>query len=91
MISGSGRSPGEGIKYPLQYSWAPLVVQSIKNLPAVWETWVRSLGGDDLLEEGMAANSSILAQKSPQGQRTPVACSPRGRKESDMIERLSAT
>ena len=33
-IPGSGRSPGEGIGYPLQYSWASLVVQLVKNLPA---------------------------------------------------------
>ena len=36
----SGRSAGEGIGYPLQYSWAPLVAQLVKNLPAMWETWV---------------------------------------------------
>ena len=39
-ILGSGRSPGEEIGYPLQYSWASLVAQLVKNLPAVWETWV---------------------------------------------------
>ena len=38
MIPGLGRSPGEGIGYPLQYSWASLVAQLVKNLPAVWET-----------------------------------------------------
>ena len=43
-IPGSGRSPGEGIGYPLQYSWASLVAQTVKNLPAMWETLVRSLG-----------------------------------------------
>ena len=43
-ISGLGRSPGEGIGYPLQYSWASLVAQMVKNLPAMQETWVRSLG-----------------------------------------------
>ena len=43
-IPRSGRSPGEGIGYPLQYSWASLVAQMVKNLPAVWETWVLSLG-----------------------------------------------
>ena len=43
-ITGSGRSTGEGIGYPLQYSWASLVAQLVKNLPARWETWVRSLG-----------------------------------------------
>ena len=41
---GSGRSPGEGIGYPLQYSWASLVAQTLKNPPAMQETWVRSLG-----------------------------------------------
>ena len=40
LIPGAGRSPGEGIGYPLQYSWAFLVVQLVKNLPVVWETWV---------------------------------------------------
>ena len=38
MIPGSGRSTGEGIGYPLQYSWASLVAQLVKNLPAMWET-----------------------------------------------------
>ena len=41
-ISGLGRSAGEGIGYPLQYSRASLVVQLVKNLPAMWETWVYS-------------------------------------------------
>ena len=41
-IPGSGGYAGEGIGYPLQYSWAPLVAQLVKNLLAVWETWVRS-------------------------------------------------
>ena len=36
----SGRSPGEGIGYPLQYSWASLVAQPVKNPPAMRETWV---------------------------------------------------
>ena len=43
-IPGSGRSAGEGIGYPLQYSWASLVVQLVKNPPAMWETWDQSLG-----------------------------------------------
>ncbi|CAM9474555.1 unnamed protein product [Rangifer tarandus platyrhynchus] len=43
LISGLGRSPGEGIGYPLQYSWASLVAQLVKNRPAIRETWVRSL------------------------------------------------
>ena len=47
LIPGSGRSTGEGIGYPLQYSWASLVAQLVKNLPAMWETWVWSLGWKD--------------------------------------------
>ena len=56
-----GRSAGEGIGYPLQYSWASLVAQLVKNLPAMWETWVNSLGPEDPLEKGKATHSSILA------------------------------
>ena len=40
LIPGSGSSPGEGIGYPLQYCWAFLVAQMVKNSPAMWETWV---------------------------------------------------
>ena len=43
-VPGPGRSPGEGIGYPLQYSWASLVAHMVKNLPAMQETWVGSLG-----------------------------------------------
>ena len=60
-ISGLRSSPGVGIGYPLQYSWASLVAQMVKNPPAMWETWVRSLGWEDPLEEGNATDSSILA------------------------------
>ena len=60
-IPGLGRSPGEGIGYPLQYSWASLVAQMVKNSPAVRETWVQSLGWEDPLEKGIAIHSSILA------------------------------
>ena len=56
-----GRSAGEGIGYPLQYSWASLVAQLVKNPPEMWETWVRSLGWEDPLEKAKAAHSSILA------------------------------
>ena len=42
-IPGSGRSTGEGIGYPFQYSWASLVAQLVKNLPTMWETWVVDL------------------------------------------------
>ena len=64
-IPGSGRSCGEGIGYPLQYFWASLVAQMVKNLPARWDTQVQSLGWEDLLEEGMATYSSILAWRIP--------------------------
>ena len=64
MLSGSGRSAGEGTGYPLQYSWASLVSQLVKNLPAMRETWVRSLGSDPL-EKGKAIHSAILAWRIP--------------------------
>ena len=65
MIPVSGRSPGDGIGYPHQYSWASLVAQVVKNLPATWETWVRSLGLEDPLQKGKATHSSILAWRIP--------------------------
>ena len=58
-------SPGEGIGYPLQYSWASIVAQLLKNPPAMRETWVRSLGWEDPLEKGKATHSSILAWRIP--------------------------
>ena len=64
-IPGLGRSPGEGIGYPLQYSWASLVAQLVKILPAVRETWVQSVGWEDPLEKGKATHSSILASRIP--------------------------
>ena len=45
--------------------WASLVAQMVKNLPAMWETWVQSLGWEDPLEEDMATHSSILAWRIP--------------------------
>ena len=67
LIPGLGRSLGKGIGYPLQYSWAFLVAQMVKNPPAMWETWVQSLGGEDwgAWQEGMAAHSSTLAWRIP--------------------------
>ena len=59
---GSGRSAGEGIGYPLQYSWASFVAQLVKNPP---ETWVRSLDWEDPLEKGKATHSGILAWRIP--------------------------
>ena len=61
LIPGSGRSLEEGMGYPLQYSWASLVAQLVKNLPAMWETWVQFLGWEEILEKGTATHSSILA------------------------------
>ena len=65
LIPGSRRSAGEGTGYPLQCSWASLVAQLVKNLPAMRETWIRSLGWEDLLEKGKATHSSILAWRIP--------------------------
>ena len=64
-IPGSGRSAGEGIGYPLQYSWTCLVAQLVKNPSAVLETWARSLGWEDPLEKGTATHSSIQAWRIP--------------------------
>ena len=61
LIPGLRRSAGEGIGYPLQYSWASLVDQLVKNPPAMQETWVRSLGQKDPLEKEMTTHCSILA------------------------------
>ena len=82
-IPGSGRSAAEGIGYPLQYSWASLLAQLIKNLPAMRETWVWSLGWEDPLEKGKATHSSILAW------RISWTGYSIGRKESDTTERLA--
>ena len=82
-IPGLGRSTGEEIGYPLQYSWASLVAQLVKNPPAIRETWVRSLGWKD----------PWTRERVP----TPVVqpgefhglYSPWGHKELDTTERLS--
>ena len=131
-IPGSGRSPGKGIGYPLQYSWASLV-QMVKNLHAMWETWIRSPGWEDPLEKGKATHSSILDWRIPwteepgrlqpmgsqrvrhnwptftfirchlqlngykfeqapgdgEGQGSLACCSPCGRKDSEMTEKLN--
>ena len=90
-ISGLGRSPGEGIGYPLQYSLASRVAQLVKNPPAMHETWVRSLGQEDPLEEGMGTHSSILAWRTPmdRGAWWATMESPWSLKESDTTEQLS--
>ena len=65
MIPGSGRSPGKGIGYQLQYSWVSLVAQLVKNPPAIQETWVQFLGWEVPLEKGKATYSGILAWRIP--------------------------
>ena len=62
---GSGRSAGDGVGYPFQYSWASLVAQLVKNPPAIRETRLQSLGWEDPLEKGKATHSSILAWRLP--------------------------
>ena len=64
---------------------ASLVAQSVKNLPAVQESWVRCLGWEDPLEKEMATHSSILAWEI-HGQKSLVGCSPWGHKESGTTE-----
>ena len=65
LIPGSGRSSGEGIGYLIQYSWASLLAQLVKNPSAKRETWVPSLGWEDPLEKGTATHPSILAWRIP--------------------------
>ena len=65
MIPGLGRSSGEGIGYPLQYSWASLVAQLVKNLPEMQVTWVRSPGLGRSPGKGKATHSTILAWRIP--------------------------
>ena len=83
-IPGSGRSAGEGIGYPLQYSQASLVTQLVKNPPAMQETWVQSLGWENPLEKGKATHSSILACRIPW-----TVESMEGRKELGTTKQLS--
>jgi len=75
LISGLARFTGVGIGYLLQYSWASLVAQLVKNLSVMWETWVQSLGWEGL-EKGMTTYTSVLY-------------GPWGHKESDTTKRLS--
>ena len=83
-ISWLGRSAGEGIGHPLQYSWASLVVQLVKNLPTMQETLVQSLGWEDPSEKGKATDSSILASRILDWLYSPWRC-----KQSVTTERVS--
>ena len=62
-IPGLGRSPGEGIGFPLQHSWASLVAQLVKNLPAMQETWVWSLGWEASVRHYLFLKKSQRAEK----------------------------
>ena len=53
------------VRAPVILDWASLVAQTVKDLPAMWETWVQFLGQEDRLEEGMATQSSILSWRIP--------------------------
>ena len=66
-IPGLGRPTGEWTGYLLQYFWAFLVAQQVKNLPTMQDTWVRFLSLEDPLEKGMATHSSILSWRIPRG------------------------
>ena len=63
-----------------------LVAQAVKNLPAMWETWIPSLGQEDSPGEGMATHSQYSCLENPHGQRSLVGYSPQGGKESDTTE-----
>ena len=81
-IPGLGRSTGEGIGYPLQYSRASLVIQMVKNPTAIWETWVQSLGWENPVKNGKVSHSSILAWRIPSTEE-PGRLHSMGSKESD--------
>ena len=82
LVPGSGTSTAEGIGYPLQYSWASLVAQLVKNPPAMWATWVQSLGWEDPLEKERLP-TPVFWLKGFHGLYRPWVT------ESDTTERLS--
>ena len=75
----------EGICYPLQYSWASLAAQMVKNPPAMWETWVWALGWQAPLKEGMATHSCILAWRIPMDRGACSAIVQRGKKSQTRL------
>ena len=88
MIPELGRFAEEEIGDPLQYSWASLMAQLVNNLPAMQETWVLSLGWEDLLEEGMATILLFLPGESLWTEE-PAGYSPWARKELDLTEQIN--
>ena len=85
-IPGSGRFPGEGIGYPLQYSWASLMTQMVKNLPAMWETWIRSLVWERSPGRGHSNPFQYSCLENPHRHRSLAVY---GVTESDMTEQQS--
>ena len=83
LIPGLARSPGEEIGYSLQYSWASLVAQTVKNPPAKWETWVWKI---PRRREWLA--TPVFWPGELHGQRSLMGYSPRGLKQSDTTEQL---
>ena len=75
-----------------RYHRASLLPQMVKNLPAMWDTWIPSLGGEDPLEKGMATHSSIPAWRTPwteEPEGLGLVYSLWGRKELDMTESVT--
>ena len=89
MIPGSRRFSGEGTGYPLQYSWASLVAQMVKNPPAMQETWVSIPGLGRSPEGGHGNPLQYSCMENPHGQKSLAGYSPQGCKESDTTDRLS--
>ena len=85
-IPGLERSPGEGIDYPIQHSWASLVAQTVKNPPAMREIQVRFLGWEDLPWRRAWQPTSVFLPGESHGQRSLVGYSPWGHKQSEMTE-----
>ena len=88
--AGVPSSTGERRGYPLQFSWPFLVAQIVKNPPALWETWVPSLGWEDPLEEGTQPTPVFLPGESP-GTEELGRLQSMDHKESDMTERQNTT
>ena len=90
LIPELGKSPGEGIGYALQDSWAILVAQMVKNLPAIWEIWIWSPVWEDVLEKNMATHASNFAWRIPMDRRDSQATA-HGVTKSVTTEWLSTT
>ena len=88
-IPGSGRSPGKGSGYPLQYSWASLVAQMVKNPPMMRETWFSLWFGK--IPQMMAWNPLQYCLENPHGQRNLAGDSSWGHREWNMTEQPSTT